>query len=453
MKCLPACPSVARAGAVILAALALCAPDSAPADGVDATMPLVEQTLGFMRSAALDPPQDHVLLRAGALRVCGADLSQPGCLRPGVEPPRPGLTGPEANRVWREVIESALVAEALRQGDDFDKIAFQRFVMDAMVEALGDPSSFYVLPSIYRKIAAIPGDFAGFGLTVVPDRDGLVATAVHDGSPAAAAGLTSGARIVEVNGEGVTGYLRAAALAAIWGADGETLRLKIRHGDGTSSLEIRYRPWTFEPFAASRRERILFLRVNTLGGGLADRVRREIAGPCPPAGIVLDLRSASGGDEDEMVALADLLLGAGPLGSREMREALGSRTWVTVSVTSGERTDLPVAVVVGPGTAGLAEVLASSLRVPARAILVGRRTAGLDTRETLRPFPDGSAIQLTSMRLRGPGGVSLSEGVLPHVETSRPGVVDLAARILEDAGGDPSLETLLAVAQRAVSSP
>ncbi|HUU22305.1 MAG TPA: S41 family peptidase [Phycisphaerae bacterium] len=435
-----------------MAALAASAPCPA-GGGVDVTIPLVEQTLGFLRVSALDPPPDHVLLRAGALRVCGPDLSSPGCLRPGSSPPRPGLSGPEANRVWREVIESALAAEALSQGSTFDRTAFQRYVMDAMVEALGDPASFYVLPAIYRKIAAIPSSFVGFGVRVVPAGDVLVTTVVHPGSPAAAAGVTRGTRIVGVNGKGVTGYLRPAALAAIWGADGDLLRLKIEHGPGTREIELTYRPWSFTPFVAQRRGRILAVEVHSFGGGLAERVRRELNGPCDPAGIVLDLRDASGGDEEEMIALADLLLGGGPLGSREMREALGSRTWVTADGTAGERADLPAAVVIGPGTSGLAEVLAAALRTPTRAILVGGRTAGLDTLETLRPFSDGSAIQVTSTRLRGPGGASLSAGVLPHLETGRSGVVDLAVHVLEDVRGDASLETLLDAARRAVPAP
>lgn len=433
----------------VLAASAAC-----PAgDGVDVTMPLVEQALVFLRVSALDPPPEHVLLRAGALRVCGRDLSSPGCSRPGASPPRPDLAGPEANRVWREVLESALAAEALSQGSAFDRTAFQRYVMDAMVEALDDPSSFYVLPAIYRQIAAIPSSFVGFGLRVAPAGEVLVATAVHPGSPAAAAGLVRGARIVEVNGRGVTGYLRPAALAAIWGADGDRLRMKVERGPGTREIALTYSPWNFTPFVSARRGRILVVAVRTFDGGLADRVRRELNGPCAPDGIVLDLREASGGDEEAMIALADLLLGTSPLGSREMREALGHRMWATADGTAGERTDLPAAVVIGPGTAGLAEVLASALRVPARAILIGGRSAGLDTLETLRAFADGSAIQVTSTRLRGPGGAALSAGVLPHLETERPGVVDLAARILENASGDASLEALLDAARRAVPGP
>jgi carboxyl-terminal processing protease len=440
------------AAAILSAAAAVCLPCPAR-EGVDVTMPLVEQTLRFLRTTALDPPPDHVLLEAGARRVCGADLSAPGCLRPGMVRPRPGLAGAEANRAWREVLESALAAEALRQGKDFDRTAFQRYVMDAMVEALGDPASFYVLPAVYRKIAAIPSGFTGFGLRVTPTADGLLVTAVHEGSPAAAAGLVRGGRITEVGGRGVNGYLRPAALAAIWGADGERLRLREERGGMTRDVEITYRPWEFEPFVAERRGRVLVVRVRFFGGGLAERLRREINGPCDPVGIVLDLRDASGGDEDEMCALGGLLLGAGPLGSREMREELGNRVWTAGDEVSGARPDLPLAVVIGPGTAGLAEVLASALRAPSRAILLGAASAGRDTLETLRPFPDGSAVQLTSTRLRGPGGASLADGVLPHVATGRAAIVDLAACIVEDARGDRSLETLLDAARRAVATP
>lgn len=437
----------------VLAATLVVAPWSARAqgsEGIDVTMPLVEQALRFLESKALAPPPEGALLKAGALRVCGADLLGPGCKGPGLPKPNAAATGPEAARQWRALLESALAAASLRGGAAFDKVGFERYVLDAMAEALGDPSSFYLLPAVYRKIASIPASFVGFGLSVVPEKDALVIAAVHEGSPAWDAGLVHGERITRVNGQGVTTYKRPMALAAIWGADGGKVRLTVQRKGGAEDVSLVYEPWSFAPFSIDRFGDIGVIRVRTFGPGLAAAVRRELGSSC--FGLVIDLRDAAGGGEEEMVALADLLLGAGSIGAKEMREELGRRTWDAVAGSPGERTDVPIAVAINGGTSGLAEVLASALRAHGRAILIGRATGGVDTLETLAPFKDGSAIQVTSTRLYGPEKTSTADGVKPHVATERLGVVDLAIQVLELSRG-AAMDDLVAAARTAVALP
>jgi carboxyl-terminal processing protease len=417
--------------------------------GIDVTMPLVEQALSYARSHAIPPPSESRLLRAGAIRVCGTDLTEPGCKVPGVGAPGDG-EGPEAAMAWRRVIESAMAGAAIKQGDAFDRLAFQRYVIDGMVAELDDPHSFFITPSVYRKLTAIPSDFTGFGMVVVPERDCLRVAAAHGGSPAAEAGLRGGERIVAVNGSPVTGFYRPAALAAVWGTDGERLEIVyVRGNQAAKKIRLVYRPWRFIPYEVTRRGEIAHVRISTFATGLAQSVGHQLSGS---AGVVLDLRHATGGLEEEMVALADLLLGDAPIGSKNMRDELGSRTWSAAADSAGERLDLKVAVVTGAGTSGLAEVLASALRKSGRGILVGKQTAGRSTLETIRPLSDGSAIQVTTTRLLGPRDTDLTDGVLPHLATDRIGVVDLAVEILEHAAG-PDLDALLSAARRAIGKP
>jgi carboxyl-terminal processing protease len=303
---------------------------------------------------------------------------------------------------------------------------------------------------VYRKIASIPASFIGFGLTVAPEEDALVIAAVHQGSPAWDAGLNHGERITHVNGQGVTSYLRPMALAALWGADGEKVRVTVRRKGGPKEIELVYEPWSFAPFTVERFGDIGVVRIRTFGPGLAEAVRRELAALC--VGLVIDLRDAAGGGEEEMVALADLFLGAGSIGAKEMREQLGRRAWDAGPGTPGERIDLPIAVAVNGGTSGLAELLASALRSNGRAIVLGRRTAGIDTLETVAPIRDGSAIQVTSTRLLGPDGTSVGDGVQPHVETVRLEIVELAIKVIE-LGRSAAMDDLIAAARTAVELP
>ena len=346
--------------AVLFCVLMIPALTTAEPGGVNVTMPLVEKALRFLRNKALDPPPEATLLRAGVMRVCGKDLSAPGCKIPGLFPPKKGVSGPDANRAWRGILESALAAASLSQ-EDFDKTVFQRYVMDAMVEAMGDPSGFYILPSVYKKISSIPADFVGFGLRVYPTGDALEIIAVHKGSPAYDAGLLHGDRIIRINGKGVSGVRRPIALAALWGADGHKIQVSVtRMGGVTRDIKISYTPWSFTPFFIERHGDLISIHVRYFGKGLTKTVARELAGSC--GGLVLDLRNAAAGGEDEMIALADLLLKGGSIGSKEMRGDLGSRKWKAKPGSPGESLDVPVAVVINGGTSGLAEIFASAIR-------------------------------------------------------------------------------------------
>jgi carboxyl-terminal processing protease len=435
---------------ILAVALVFPAVVSAAPDGVDVRMPFVEEALRFISTQALDTPPEAALLRAGVVKVCGEDGARPGCRPQGVPWPVQGATGPDAVGVWRRILESVVAAESLQQGARFDKVAFERFVADGMVEALGDPGSFYIAPSIYKKIASIPASFVGFGLRPVPVQGGLLVAAVHPGSPAQAAGLAAGDVVTRVAGEPVTGYRRSIALAAIWGAAGETLELTVRTAAGASrDVRLKYKPWTFTPFAIERVGDVAVVRIRHFERGLVDAVREAIAS-C--SGVVLDVRDASSGLDDEMTGVADLFLGGGSIGSQKGRSDLADRVWEAHAGSPGERLDVPVAVVMNRGTGGLAEVLAASLRAANRAILVGEITGGVDTQETLRLFTEGSAIQLTSVRFLGPGGTALGEGVLPHVKTDRPRIVDMAAAIVAGAQG-PALDGLIEIARRAVAAP
>ena len=436
--------------AVLFFTLMIPAFSFADSKGVNVTMPMVEKALRFLRNKALDPPPEATLLRAGVVRVCGEDLSAPGCKLPGLLPPNKGGSGPDANRAWRTILESALAAASLSQ-KNFDKTVFERYVMDAMVEAMGDPSGFYVLPSVYKKISSIPEDFVGFGLRVYPSGDALKIIAVHEGSPAYDAGLLHGDRIIRINGEGVSGVRRPIALAALWGADGHKIQITVTRMGGTvRNIKLSYTPWSFTPFFLERHGDLISIHVRYFKKGLTETIARELAGSC--GGMVLDLRNATAGDEDEMIALADLLLKKGSIGSREMRGDLGSRKWNAKPGSPGEHLDVPVAVVINGGTSGLAEIFASAVRKAGRGILIGRRSAGIDTQETIHPLKDGSAIQITSTRLRGPDNTSLEDGVLPHLETRRAKVVQLGIRVLDLTRGS-GMNDLLEAARQAIALP
>ncbi len=434
--------------ALALALVLISTPARAEQAGVNVTMPLVEETLRFLRNQALHVRPEAAFLRAGVISVCGKNMERPGCRPDGVPVPKVNMIGPDAAQAWRHILESVILTESIQQGDTFDKTAFQRFIMNGMVEALEDPASFYLVPSVYRKIGSIPSDFVGFGLKVFFHEDGLRIGAVHKGSPAATVGLRSGDLITKVNDQPVTGYHRPLALAAIWGAEGNRVKLKIKQSnDATRDVHVTYKPWTFHAFTLEKKGNVILVRISYFDRGLVDAVRESITGS--RKGIVIDLRGAASGNEKEMVGFADLLLDKGSIGSKKNRLDLGNRTWEAKKGSRGQRADMAAAVIIDRSTSGLAEVLVSALRNNTRAILVGQTTSGQDTQETMRRFRDGSAIQITSTRLFGPSETSLSAGIKPHLKTDRSHPDDLAVTIIEKAASS-SMDDLLDAGREAV---
>ncbi|MCP4678063.1 MAG: PDZ domain-containing protein [Deltaproteobacteria bacterium] len=438
---------IVRIATTIFALVLISAPARAQEAGINVTIPLVEETLRFLRNQALSIRPEAAFLRAGVISVCGKNMERPGCRPDGVPIPKPNMIGPDATQAWRRILESVIVTETIQQGDAFDKTAFQRFVMNGMVEALEDPASFYLVPSVYRKIGSIPSGFVGFGLRVFFDEDTLRVGAVHADSPASAAGLRLGDLITKVNDQPVTGYHRPLALAAIWGAEGNNVKLEIKRAGETRDVSVAYKPWTFHAFTVEKKGDVILVKISYFDRGLVDAVRESIAGS--KKGIVIDLRGAASGNENEMVGFADLLLEKGSIGSKKTRLDLGNRTWKAEAGSRGERTDLATAVIIDSSTSGLAEVLVSALRKNTRAILIGQETSGEDTQETMRTFRDGSAIQITSTQLFGPSETPLSAGIKPHLKTDRSHPDDLAVSIVKKAAG-PSMDDLLDAGREAV---
>lgn len=428
---------------------ALAGSAAAPKGDTAAPLALVDDALKFLRRYALDAPDEATLLQAGVLRLCTEKMNRPGCRRPGLEGSEGPGEGIDRARAWRAVLGSVIAAAS--KGGDSDTVAFERYVIDAMVGALNDAQSFYIAPAVYRKITTIPSEFIGFGFAPVSETAGLRVAVVYENSPAYGAGLRSGDLIIAVNGQSVSGYRRPMALAAIWGADGERLELTVRRPGGKTDLELVYRPWTFNPYSVTVQDGVAVARISHLTDGLEDAVARAISQP-KVRGLVIDLTDAVTGSQSSSLGLGDLLLPEGDFGRRRSADDLTQRQWRTQNASTGENVTLPIIVILSENTAGWAELLAGALKHRERALIIGGKSAGRPKMQLIRPFDDGSAVQVTSAELCGPPGVDLSSGVRPHVEFSSPDPLAMARAVFAKTG-DAKVSSLLAAARALISAP
>ena len=269
------------------------------------------------------------------------------------------------------------------------------------------------------------GAYAGIGVEVQPQPDGRIKIiAPIDDTPAARAGIKSGDIITAVNGKPVSGSDDESPLRGVPGSkvtltlvrqgvakpfdvtlQRETIRVASVRGHLLEPGYAYVRVAAFQADTAADFERVLEQLQTQAGGDKSGRGLR---------GLVLDLRSNPGGLLTAAVQIADDLLDKGKIVSTRGRIAISDSEF---SATPGDRMHgAPVAVLVDAGSASAAEVLAGALADNHRARVVGSRTFGKGSVQTLLPLDNGDSVKLTTARYYTPSGKSIqARGIQPDV--------------------------------------
>lgn len=302
-----------------------------------------------------------------------------------------------------------------------------RTLMEAAIRALLadlDPHSAYLPATAASALAEeTQGRYDGVGVEVEvrPDRSLKVVGAI-EGSPAHRAGLRTGDVIVAIDGRPAGADRAADPSQALRGAAGTVVRLSLlRPGEALPRDVVLVRQ---SIALASVSHRLIepgygYLRVRYFEGDTADEAKRaldalarESGGPI--AGLVLDLRNNPGGLLTTAVEVADLFLDGGPIASTRGRAPAANSLY---RATPGDRLGgAPMAVLIDVGTASSAEVVAGALRDQRRALLLGARSFGKGSVQTVVDLGNGDALKLTTARYYTPSGRSIqAAGILPDV--------------------------------------
>jgi carboxyl-terminal processing protease len=312
--------------------------------------------------------------------------------------------------------------------------------VQSIIAALHDPHTEYLAPFAYSELRRRSSkSYSGIGMTVLPEGDELVVTAVAKG-PARASGLRVGDVIVSVDGTPTGKLTYEQALGKILGPRGTIVRLGVRRD--LERLEFAVRRASIKASVVSSRvlaapgRRVGYLGVRSFSAGTSQLLHQTID-RLEAAGVgafVLDLRDNTGGLLDQAVATASLFLGHGTLGSLE---SIHSPRRIFVVDKMGDKTALPVVVFVNGSTASAAEIVAAALKDNHRAIVVGDATYGKALVQSIEPLPTGAALKITTARYLTPSGVDISGGgVTPDI----PAVEDPATE--EDETLDAALIAL-----------
>jgi carboxyl-terminal processing protease len=377
-----------------------------------------------------------VVLGAGIMLVRGVSADRQV---PSVAPPAPRAQSSLLEEVTRRVRDDYVDSVS---GDQLDRAA-----VDGMLASL-DPHSSFLDGAEYEAMrVSTTGHYSGVGLEVAEKDGRIVVVAPIEGSPADRAGVRAGDVLLEVDGHAVEAGRLAEAIEHMRGFVGSYVRVAVARDGEPEPLqfalersEVQVRTVRAEPLPGH----FGYVRITHFSDSTPrdfDRQLSQLQEAAPLAGLVLDLRGNPGGVLESAVTVADDLLDAGVIVRAEGRTA-ASR--FEMRATEGDLLrHAPVVVLVDHGSASGAEIVAGALRDHGRATLMGERTFGKGSVQTVMPLPDGQALKLTTSRYFTPSGASIHDrGIEPDV--ALPAAPALAAPAgPRDVAGDPAVRAAL----------
>ncbi|MET0069398.1 MAG: S41 family peptidase [Candidatus Thiodiazotropha sp.] len=292
-----------------------------------------------------------------------------------------------------------------------------------MVSGL-DPHSNYLDADDYKELqVGTKGEFGGLGIEVGMEDGFVKVISPIDDTPAQRAGVRSGDLIVRLDDTPVKGLSLNEAVALMRGKPGTSLELTIVRKGEEKPIKITVVRDIIRVVSIKSRlldKRFAYLRIsqfqaNTTSDMLKslDKLKSKIEGPL--LGMVLDLRNNPGGVLNAAVSVSDAFLESGLIVYTEGRE---SDSQLRFEAAPDDVLDgAPIVVLVNEGSASASEIVAGALQDQNRAVIMGSRTFGKGSVQTIIPITDTAAVKLTTARYFTPSGRSIqAEGIEPDIE-------------------------------------
>ncbi|OSQ51079.1 S41 family peptidase [Marivita geojedonensis] len=324
-------------------------------------------------------------------------------------------------------------------GDIFERIRAQyveevdagdliEAAIDGMLTSL-DPHSSYLSPDDAADMRVqTRGEFGGLGIEVTQEDGFVKVVSPIDGTPADAAGIEAGDFITHVDGESVLGLTLDEAVDMMRGPVGSEIIITVVREGETEPFDVSIIRDTIKLTAVRTRLQgdAVVLRVTTfndqtysnLEEGLAEQV--EAAGGMENVeGIVLDLRNNPGGLLNQAIRVSDAFLDKGEIVSTRGRNPEDGDRY---NATPGDLAEgKPIVVLINGGSASASEIVAGALQDHRRAIVVGTKSFGKGSVQTVMPLRGDGAMRLTTARYYTPSGRSIQAlGVSPDIVVAQP---------------------------------
>jgi carboxyl-terminal processing protease len=292
-----------------------------------------------------------------------------------------------------------------------------------------DPHSSYLSAKDFDDMQVqTRGEFGGLGIEVTQEEGFIKVIAPMDGTPAAKAGILAGDFITHVNGESLQGMMLDDAVEKMRGPIGSEIIITIVREGTTEPFDVSIIRDTIKLVAVKGRVvgDTVVLRVTTFNdqttSGIRDELAKaveEIGGMDKVSGVVIDMRNNPGGLLNEAITASDAFLEKGEIVSTRGREPGSGERY---NANPGDLVNgKPIVVLINGGSASASEIVAGALQDHRRAIVVGTKSFGKGSVQTLIPLRGDGAMRLTTARYYTPSGRSIQAlGISPDIVVNQP---------------------------------
>jgi carboxyl-terminal processing protease len=292
-----------------------------------------------------------------------------------------------------------------------------------------DPHSSYLPPDDYDDMRVqTRGTFGGLGIEVTQEEGFIKVVSPMDGTPAAEAGIESGDFITQVDGESLMGLTLDQAVEKMRGPVGSELTITIVREGTTEPFDVTLTRDTIKLTAVKGRleGKTAVLRITTFNDqtypNLEDSLKKavdEAGGLDKINGVVLDLRNNPGGLLTQAIKVSDAFLDKGEIVSTRGRNPEDSERY---NATAGDLAEgKPIVVLINGGSASASEIVTGALQDHHRAVVVGTKSFGKGSVQTIMPIQGDGAMRLTTARYYTPSGRSIQAlGIAPDITVQQP---------------------------------
>ncbi len=318
---------------------------------------------------------------------------------------------------YRELDTFMSVFERVR-ADYVDKVDDQKLIkgaIDGMLASLDPHSSYLDTRDFQQMRTQTDGNYGGLGLTVTMEDGAVKVITPSEDTPAFRAGIKAGDFITHLNGNLIFGGTLDEAVDQMRGKPGTSIRLTLVRAGRDKPFDVTLTREIIElkPVKWEVKGQVGYININAFSKNTGASVRAALMGidkalDKPPLGYVVDLRSNPGGLLDEAVDVSDAFIESGEIVSQRGRDRNDIERYYA------KRGDyahgLPIVVLVDSGSASAAEIVAGALQDHHRGLVMGERSFGKGSVQTLLQLDDTTALRLTTARYYTPSGRSVQEG-------------------------------------------
>ncbi len=307
-----------------------------------------------------------------------------------------------------------------------------------------DPHSSYLNKDSFEDMRVqTKGEFGGLGIEVTMENGLVKVVSPIDETPAAAAGMQSGDLIVELDGEEIMGLTLSEAVDKMRGRVGEPITLTVIREGSSDPLKVEIIRDIIKIRSVRHRVEggdIGYVRITTFNEQVEANLEKAIQEIKKEAGkdlkgFVLDLRNNPGGLLDQAIYVSDSFLDRGEIVSTRGRDPADTKR---ANATAGDLTNgMPIVVLINGGSASASEIVAGALQDHHRAIIMGTKSFGKGSVQTIVSLPGHGAMRLTTARYYTPSGRSIqAEGIDPDIIVEPAKVEQIKSKFKRKREGD-----------------